>query len=124
MAAEGNRLSGARDSRRLRTSCGAGLVAAALILPGCMIPSYHLPGGFSSSYQRQLYGMEPVPPDPYSQSLTSIETHAGIFYPMTTSREAAFPAEQRPDVKNAEPMRLPPEPPVKSPTLPAIVMAQ
>ena len=29
-----------------------------------MIPSYQFPAGFSSTYQRQIYGMEPAPPDP------------------------------------------------------------
>jgi hypothetical protein len=107
--------------------CGAAsaAVAALICLSGCMVPSYHLPGGFSSSYQRQLYGLEPVPPDPYSQGLTSIETHAGIFYPTTTaSYETPFKSQPVTQVKLVEPMRLPPEPPPKSPPLPAIQMAQ
>ena len=119
MAAEENGLSGANKGRRLRTSCGAGLLAAALFLPGCMIPSYHLPGGFSSSYQRQLYGMEPVPPDPSTQGLASIETHAGIFYPTTAFHGAASPSQQLADGK-MEPMLLPAETPKTTAALPPL----
>jgi hypothetical protein len=89
-----------------------------------MIPSYHLPAGFSSSYQRQLYGMEPVPPDPYAHCLTSIETHAGIFYPTTVSNQSPFPTQPVVQAKFIEPMRLPAEPLPKSPALPPIIMAQ
>jgi hypothetical protein len=53
---------------------------------GCIIPSYHLPAGFSSSYQRQLYGMDPAPP-PVDGGLAAIDTRPGIFYPMTAFRD-------------------------------------
>jgi hypothetical protein len=89
-----------------------------------MVPSYHLPAGFSSSYQRQLYGMEPVPPDPYAQGLTSVETHAGIFYPTTVSNESPFTSQPVAEAKKIEPMHLAAETPKPSPPLPAIVMAQ
>ncbi len=49
---------------------------------GCVVPSYDLPAGFSSSYQRQLYGMDPAPP-PVDGGLATIATRPGIFYPMT-----------------------------------------
>jgi hypothetical protein len=87
-----------------------------------MIPSYHLPGGFSSSYQRQLYGMEPVPPDPNAQGLTAIETHAGIFYPTTVLHETPFSTQLVTEAKKVEPMHLPPEPTKPIAPLPAIVI--
>jgi hypothetical protein len=110
--------SGQRNLRRrassvLRKACAAGVFAVAFSLAaaGCMIPSYQLPAGFSSSYQRQVYGMEPVPPDPNAQDLISIETHAGIFYPMTAFHDAPSPAQQMADGKTMEPMLLPTETP-------------
>ena len=49
---------------------------------GCVVPDYHLPHGFSSSYQRQIYVMEPAPP-PIEGGLATIATRPGIFYPET-----------------------------------------
>lgn len=123
MAAIGRQLAGWGIAKRLYTWCGVGLLAAVVSLSGCMIPNYQLPHGFSSSYQRQLYGMEPVPPDPYSQGLTAIETHAGIFYPTAASHEPAFTSQPVTQAKKVEPMHLPPEPRPKPAPLPTIVMA-
>ena len=113
-------------SARFCACCRMSVAAAGLsLISGCMIPSYHLPAGFSSSYQRQLYGMEPVPPDPCSQGLTSIETHAGIFYPTASAAESPFTSQPAvTQAKYLEPMHLPPEPQPKSPPLPQITMAQ
>jgi hypothetical protein len=60
------------------------LAALALIFAsaGCIVPSYHLPAGFSSSYQRQIYGLDPAPP-PIEGGLATIATRPGIFYPET-----------------------------------------
>lgn len=118
MAAIGKRLSGWGIARRLHTWCGAGLLAAAVSLSGCMIPNYQLPHGFSSSYQRQLYGMEPVPPDP-SQGLVSVETHPGIFYPTTAFHYSPSPSQQMAEGK-MEPMLLPAEIPKTAAALPPI----
>jgi hypothetical protein len=117
-------LASRRHNSRAR-SCGHACLglAALLCLSGCMVPSYHLPAGFSSSYQRQLYGMEPVPPDPSAQGLTALETHAGIFYPTTALHEAPFSTQQVTEAKKIEPMHLPPEPTKPSPPLPAIVIS-
>jgi hypothetical protein len=49
---------------------------------GCVVPSYHLPAGFSSSFQRQVYGIDPAPP-PVDGGLATIATRPGIFYPET-----------------------------------------
>jgi hypothetical protein len=54
---------------------------------GCIVPSYHLPAGFSSSYQRQIYGMDPAPP-PIEGGLATIATRPGIFYPQTVFGDA------------------------------------
>jgi hypothetical protein len=59
-------------------------LAAGCASVGCTVPSYHLPAGFSSSYQRQLYGMDPGPPP---QDVASIDTRPGIFYPETVFRD-------------------------------------
>jgi|GEM_PF-4360455 hypothetical protein len=59
----------------------AGL-ATACLSAGCIIPSYQLPAGFSSSYQRQLYGMDPPPP-PVDGGLSALTMRPGIFYPET-----------------------------------------
>jgi hypothetical protein len=61
-------------------------LAAAGASAGCVVPSYHLPAGFSSSYQRQLYGMDPAPP-PVDGGLAVIGTRPGIFYPETAFRD-------------------------------------
>jgi hypothetical protein len=64
------------------------LVALAMagVSAGCVVPSYHLPAGFSSSYQRQLYGMDPGPP-PQDGGIAVIGTRPGIFYPETAFRD-------------------------------------
>lgn len=61
-------------------------LATAGAATGCVVPSYHLPAGFSSSYQRQVYGMDPAPP-PVEGGLAAIETTPGIFYPVTAFRD-------------------------------------
>jgi hypothetical protein len=122
--------SGKRALRRqvadvLRKSCGAGVAAAALsLVSGCMVPSYHLPAGFSSSYQRQIYGMEPVPPDPNNLNLgmAAVETHAGIFYPTSAFHDSQSPSQQLADRKTTEPMLLETEKP-KVAALPPISVA-
>jgi hypothetical protein len=60
------------------------LFALAIAAPaGCgVIPGYDRPAGFSSSYQRQIYGMDPAPP-PIDGGLATIATRPGIFYPET-----------------------------------------
>src|SRR5580704_1510075 len=60
------------------------LFALAIAAPaGCgVIPGYDRPAGFSSSYQRQIYGMDPAPP-PVDGGLATIATRPGIFYPLT-----------------------------------------
>ena len=57
-------------------------LAIAGALSGCAVPTYHMPSGFSSTYQRQLYGMDPSPP-PVDGGLAAIATRPGIFYPET-----------------------------------------
>jgi hypothetical protein len=61
------------------------LALAALAMAGasgCVVPSYHQPAGFSSTFQRQVYGMDPAPP-PIDGGLATIATRPGIFYPET-----------------------------------------
>ncbi len=53
---------------------------------GCIVPSYQLPAGFSSSYERQIYGLDPAPP-PVTLGVAAMTTNAGIFYPMTAFRD-------------------------------------
>ncbi len=59
----------------------AGL-ATACLSAGCIIPAYQLPAGFSSTYQRQLYGLDPSPP-PIEGGVTALSMRPGIFYPET-----------------------------------------
>jgi hypothetical protein len=87
------------------------LVAAALSTAGggCMIPSYHLPAGYSSTYQRQIYGMEPPPGNGPADPGISTEARRRIFYAPPTSAEtlaAANRAPAAPAPAGAEPMIL------------------
>jgi hypothetical protein len=60
---------------------------------GCTVPAYHLPAGFSSSYQRQVYGMDPGPP-PQDGGIAVIGTRPGIFYPETVFRDPPRTCEE------------------------------
>jgi hypothetical protein len=70
-----------RSGRLILLALAAGCASA-----GCVVPSYHLPAGFSSSYQRQIYGMDPAPP-PQDGGIAVIGTRPGIFYPETAFRD-------------------------------------
>jgi hypothetical protein len=70
-----------RRGRLVLAAFAAGAASA-----GCAVPSYHLPAGFSSSYQRQIYGLDPAPP-PIDGGLAALSTKPGIFYPETAFRE-------------------------------------
>jgi hypothetical protein len=85
-------------------------LAVSISSAGCMIPSYHLPAGFSSSYHRQIYGMDPAPPDPHTLGLAGIETHGGIFYPTTAFRESGSASEHAATQKAIEPLLLDSDP--------------
>jgi hypothetical protein len=99
--------------------------AFALASAGCMIPSYQLPGGYSSSYQRQIYGMDPVPIDSRTLGLAAVETKPGIFYPTPSFGESSPPTQlARSNAKEVTPMSLEQPPAKPSPPLPTIVMAQ
>ena len=122
-----HRAVGRRASCALRFWGAPGVAAAAFALAsaGCMIPSYQLPGGYSSSYQRQIYGMDPVPIDSRTLGLAAVETKAGIFYPTLNFREASPPTQlAKANGKEVTPMALEQPPAKSSPALPAIVMAQ
>src|SRR3984957_1179025 len=100
----------------------AGL-ATACLSAGCIIPSYQLPAGYSSSYQRQVYGMDPVPIDSRTLGLAAVETKAGIFYPTLNFREASPPTQlAKANGKEVTPMSLEQPPAKPSPALPAIIM--
>jgi hypothetical protein len=89
--------------------CPRGSVLAIVLTlasTGCMIPSYQLPAGFSSTYQRQIYGMEPAPPDPRVLGLAAVETQRGIFYPTTAFHDQAAVSQQSEDRKAVEPFLL------------------
>jgi hypothetical protein len=104
---------------------GVAAAAFALMSAGCMIPSYQLPAGYSSSYQRQVYGMDPVPIDSRILGLAAVETKAGIFYPTPNFHESSPPTQlARANGKEVTPMALEQPPAKPSPALPAIVMAQ
>jgi hypothetical protein len=96
----------------------AGCLAACALFAGCMIPTYHLPGGFSGTYHRHLYGMESAPcADPLPPDVTT-ESRRAIFYPVNAfqdsrpgqTRQSAIAAPPR-DPEGLEPMRLAPEAP-------------
>ena len=90
-----------------------------------MIPSYQLPGGYSSSYQRQIYGMDPVPIDSRTLGLAAVETKPGIFYPTPSFRESSPPTQlARANPKEVTPMSLEQPLAKPSPPLPTIIMAQ
>jgi hypothetical protein len=54
---------------------------SALLLAGCMIPPHRLPHGFSSSYHRHLYGMEPVVIGGVPQDAYEPNHSPGVFFP-------------------------------------------
>jgi len=85
-------------------------VACAIASAGCMVPSYHLPAGFSSSYHRQIYGMELVPVDTHTQGLAAIETRRGIFYPTTAFRDSGAALQRVESQKAIEPLLLDADP--------------
>ncbi len=56
------------------------LIGMGISLLGCQVPAYQLPGGFSSSYHRQLFG------EPFTGSDSITEPprdSSGVFYPQT-----------------------------------------
>lgn len=71
-----------------------------------MIPSYLMPGGYSSTYQRQLYGLEPVPNDAPYLGLAAVESRRGIFYPTSVFAETHMASESANDKKKTEPLLL------------------
>jgi hypothetical protein len=97
---------------------GLTALAIASASAGCVVPSYHLPAGFSSSYQRQVYGMDPAPP-PVDGGLAAIATRPGIFYPATafndspgTNDEGAIAsrgAPRGPMILGTDPLSPPPK---------------
>jgi hypothetical protein len=97
-------------ARCARRGAGVLVVVGAMASAGCMIPSYHLPAGFSSSYHRQIYGMEPVPADTQAQGLAAIETRGGIFYPTTAFHDSAATSQRAESQKAVEPLLLDSDP--------------
>ena len=82
-------------------------VACTLMSAGCIVPSYHLPAGFSSTYQRQLYGMEPPTTPPTAPcDPTAIGMNSGIFYPTTAFREPPSVPAQATKKESMTPMFL------------------
>jgi hypothetical protein len=93
------------------TMRAGGLALAAMIASaGCMVPPYHLPAGFSSSYQRQLYGMEPVGCSACDQGIASIETRPGVFFPTSVYREPTMIAIEQREKESMEPLFLDADP--------------
>ncbi len=74
-----------------------------------MIPDYHLPGGFSSTYQRQLYGMDSPPVDSSCCELATLETRRGIFYTTNVFRDAPPNSTQQAD-RSPQPVVLDTDP--------------
>jgi hypothetical protein len=73
---------------------------------GCAVPPYHLPAGFSSTYQRQVYGMEPVPDDPHYLGMTAVDSRSGVFYPITAFHDQPTVAEKPQERQSLAPMFL------------------
>jgi len=109
-----------------RSVCASALACAvAACFSGCMIPSYHLPGGFSSTYQRQIYGIEPVANDAPYLGLAAVESRRGIFYPTSVFAETHMASQSANDKKKSEPLLLGtdplnPEQTAKHPSLDAL----
>ncbi|MGE3315854.1 MAG: hypothetical protein AB7O26_12140 [Planctomycetaceae bacterium] len=67
---------------RIRTIRSAILAAScAGMLAGCMVPPHRLPHGFSSSYHRNLYGMEPVVVGGVPNDAIPLNHSPGVFFP-------------------------------------------
>jgi hypothetical protein len=71
-----------------------------------MIPAYHLPAGYSSTYQRQIYGMEPVVTDVPTPTGLPTEARRRIFYAPPLSTDATATASKPPANMGLEPMTL------------------
>lgn len=73
---------------------------------GCQVPSYQLPGGFSSTYYRQLHG--DYLPAPAVEPIEESETNSsqGVFYPQSFQFNPPTRSEFQQTVQ------LPPNPPI------------
>lgn len=74
----------------LLAACGA------LVVAGCMVPVHRLPHGFSSSYHRHLYGMEPVVIGGIPHDGIEPNTSPGVFFPARVQLSAP-PSASTPD---------------------------
>ena len=80
-------------------------VVLTLVSTGCMIPSYQLPAGFSSTYQHRFTEWN-RPLRSAALGLAAVETQRGIFYPTTAFRDPAPFSQQSEDRKAVEPFLL------------------
>jgi hypothetical protein len=89
----------------------------ALIFTGCMVPPHRLPHGFSSSYHRQLYGMEPVVIGGVPDDSIPPNTSPGVFFParvqLNAPPSASTPDPQARASSKPLPISIPPAPPPK-----------
>jgi len=58
-----------------------------------MVPAYRLPQGFSSTYHRHLYGMDPLVICGVPEDALPANTAPGVFYPTVVGLKGA-PADE------------------------------
>ncbi len=86
----------------LRTFFTAGCFSwIALMAAGCMVPAYRLPHGFSSSYHRHIYGMEPVVIGGIPEDQLPLEPAPGVFFPESIELRRSTAAPQAGDQAQA-----------------------
>lgn len=83
----------------------------------CQVPPHRLPHGFSSSYHRQLYGMEPVVIGGIPDDQIPPNTSPGVFFPeriqLSAPPSAAAASPEQQAQAKAPPVNIPPAPAVK-----------
>jgi len=78
---------------------------------GCMVPEYRLPQGFSSSYHRQLYGMDPVVVGGIPEDQIPLNPPPGVFVPGKILMHDPPAEVQQPERSSAKTPRVMIQPP-------------
>ena len=73
---------------------------------GCMVPAYRLPQGFSSSYHRQIYGMEPVVVGGVPDDQIPLYPAPGVFFPEKIPMHDPPAEVQQPERSSAKAPRV------------------
>ena len=79
----------------MRPTAALVVLIALTPVPGCQVPSYRLPAGFSSTYHRALYG--PRPDYPAVSTAEPGSAQSGLFSGYRTPLKIASDPAREPD---------------------------